>query len=232
VSQGLQRVERPAESTRAPRGAGSTRHGLAPDQGVILRWQRLAGNAAVQDLLAQRAAAPQNAPAAGRARPDIDVMRKGLPLAVQIKIDAKTTLDPDSRVMLIGAYKILSRMGYAWGLISRVRWVGSSSMLVETNGEEFRRFLDSQGVRSRWWEFSRRRSKGDLWGARKTVDGVGLHVRGKAADEVEIHFDLSPPAWWWWPLSGLWHWIWDDWQRGKSVTPQRLRKALRLEQRI
>lgn len=135
---------------------------------------------------------------------------------------------PGVRVTLVGTHKLLSRQGNAWRLISQVQWVGMGSMLVQVSpsGEAFKRYLQSQGFESKWIAAS----GSDLWGLRKTVEGVGLHVRGKTADVVEVHFDLHPPKWY--ALFGLWHVIMDKWARRLTVTPRTLKKALGLEREL
>jgi hypothetical protein len=132
---------------------------------------------------------------------------------------------PGVRVSLVGAYKLLSREGDAWKFISEVQWVGMGSMLVKVSpsAEAFKRHLQAQGFESKWLAASGK----DLWGLRKTVGGVGLHIRGKSTDEVEVHFDLHPPKWY--ALIGLWHVIMDKWARGLTVTPATLKRALGLE---
>jgi hypothetical protein len=159
-----------------------------------------------------------------------------LPAAVQAVLDAgrygQLVADKDDgpgvRVSLVGVHKLLSREGDVWKLISKVQWVGMGSMLVTVSpsAEAFKHRLQAQGFESKWLAASGK----DLWGLRKTVEGVGLHIRGKGADEVEIHFDLHPPKWY--ALFGLWHVIMDKWARGLTVTPSTLKKALGLENEL
>lgn len=219
----------------SPSRAARPRNGRVRDQESVLELQQLAGNAAVAGLLAQRAVVSREAPpvAAGPPAAGVDVEYQSLPAPVQAVVDedryrtlvADPTDGPGVRVTLVGAYRMLSRLGNLWGLIDEVKWVGTGGMnvWVSPSAEAFKRRLEAEGFESSW--FARRGA--DLWGLRKTVEGVGLHIRGKSADVVEIHFDLSPPRWW--ALFGLWHKIQDDWRRGKTVTPATLRKALRLE---
>ena len=212
----------------------------------VLGTQRLAGDTAAQSRLhgapvVQRQAKSPGA-TANTARSTVtnppvssplDTLRAGLPLDVQIKIDASSRLDgPEPRVVVMGVYRMLKRMGYVWGLVERIKWVGESNMLVEvTNPQEFKLALEGQGFTASWfptggpftsWKFR--------WGLRKTIDGVGLHVKCPKYGPVEIRFDLWPPKWW--QLLGLWHLIMDNSFRKQTVTSKRLRRALRLEGRL
>ena len=191
--------------------------------------QRQVGNRAVATLLssapvAQPAATPGHSP----------LSYNTLPPPVQSICDEQAFNNwvakdgPGVRVTLIGIYRLMEKIGFNWGKVPEVRWVGTGGLTL-TPGEPleaFREHLLSIGFKDVWL------AKGtkDIWGLRRTVDAVGLHVRAKRDDLIEFHIDLHPPKWW--ALFGLWHAIMDKWLRGITHTPAELAKALHLEKEL
>lgn len=172
-------------------GVDRTRSGTSPASPAPLA-QRQTSGAAVQQVVD-----PEEPPRA-TGQPIHDYTT--LPGDVQAKIGqgvyhqlvANKTNGPGVRVTLVGTYKILSRQGGAWAAIGRVEWVGTGNMRVwVSSAEDYKRLLQQHGFESKWYAANPE----DLWGLRKTVDGVGLHVRGQSQNLVEIHFDLHPPKW-------------------------------------
>jgi hypothetical protein len=218
---------------RDPRPGGPSRPELAPDQQLILGWQRLAGNAAVCQALA-------HPPVVQRAKPEpmrpLKTAYKTLPAAVQKVLSesdyrrwvADESDGPGVRVTLVGAHKLLSKQGDAWRFISTIQWVGMGTMdvTVSPSPQAFKRHMEAQGFASTWFAAA----GSDLWGLRKTVEGVGIHIRGQPRDVVNIHVDLHPPKLS--AASAAWHWVMDKQLRGYTVTPKTLKRALGLEREL
>lgn len=225
--------EEPLDLGRDPWRGGQTRHELAPDQQLVLSWQQLAGNAAVCQALA-------HLPVVQRARPEpmrpLKAAYKTLPEAVQDVLSesdyrrwvADEKDGPGVRVTLVGAHRLLSRQGDAWRFISTIQWVGMGTMDVNVSPspQAFKRHMETQGFVSMWFAAT----GSDLWGLRKTVEGVGIHIRGQPKDVVNIHVDLHPPKLA--AASAVWHWIMDKQLRGYTVTPKTLKRALGLEREL
>ncbi len=204
-----------------------------PQQGLdwIVTLQRQVGNRAVAGLLssapvAQPAAIPGHSP----------LSYNTLPPDVQSICDeqafngwvADPKAGPGVRVTLIGIYRLMEKAGFNWGKVPEVQWVGTGNLLL-TPGEPldaFREHLLSIGFKDEWIAKGRK----DIWGLRRTVGDVGLHIRAKRDDQVEFHIDLHPPKWW--ALLGFWHVIMDDWARGITHTPAKLAEALHLEKEL
>ena len=134
---------------------------------------------------------------------------------------------PGVRVTLIGIYRLMEKIGFNWKAAD-VNWVGTAGLLLEPGVplEAFREHLLSIGFKDVWLA----KGKQDIWGLRRIVGAVGLHVRAKRADKVEFHIDLHPPKWW--ALFGLWHLIMDKWARESTHTPAKLAEALHLEKEL
>ena len=132
---------------------------------------------------------------------------------------------PGVRVTLVGIHKLIPAVVQDPPL-KKITWVGTANMLVEpASASTFRKSLEEQGFRDEWLAGHKAR-----WGLRKTVAGVGVHVKQKRDGRTEIHLDLVPPKWY--ALFGLWHWIQDELRRKKTVTPATVAKALGLEKEL
>jgi hypothetical protein len=167
--------------------------------------------------LAQRDAKGENSAPAAKPVRNPAGMYQALPPEVQVKITrqrfAECVSDEGSAARaawtLIRLYTLLIQDADPWTGISQITWVGTATMLVSvSSGDDYKRLLEKRGFRDEWW--ARDKDKGDLWGLRKTVAGLGLHIRGKSNVGVEIHLDSTPPTW----TTFAQHKIIDDWLRG------------------
>ena len=135
---------------------------------------------------------------------------------------------PGVRVALIGIHNLMERAGLDWGRVRKVTWAGSSNLVVAPaeSLQDLQKNLLSAGFRDEWLA----KSAADLWGLRKTIGSIGLHIRGKSDGQAEFHIDLNPPRWW--ALLGLWHVIMDSWLRESTHTPDKVEKALTQEKAL
>jgi hypothetical protein len=175
----------------------------------LLALQRTAGNRAVTALIAQREAgtAPHTP-----LLPEVDGrLAPWLRQALQA--------DEPRREFLLALYAKL-RGFWAHVPSGSITWVGDHAEMVFRPDDEaaLRRDLVAAGYASSYFAAT----GSDAWGLREPgVSAAGLHWRGGAGGQVNVHIDLHPPS-----GTGFSHWLHDLRQRATTHTPDAVRRGV------
>jgi hypothetical protein len=207
----LHRSPRPggahARRQAAPGGGGA--RAAAGAVAEVLALQRAAGNRAVTELIAQRTAAPS----------------PRSPLLAEIDdrlaptVRAALRADEPRREFLLALYARL-RPFWSHVPVGGITWIGDHAEMQFRPDDEaaLRRDLVAAGFTSTYFAAT----GGDTWGLREPgVSAAGLHWRGGADGQVNVHIDLHPPS-----GTGLWHWLQDLKHRATTHTPDAVRRSV------